>query len=100
MSGDYSIGSKKWPGTSKLIEEMGELAQVLGKLIGNDGAPAHWDGTDLRERLIEEIADVVAALNFFRGENLTFAESVRAQDRTDAKLRQFQAWQKELEKKL
>jgi len=24
-SGDFSIGSKVWPGTSKVIEEMGEF---------------------------------------------------------------------------
>jgi NTP pyrophosphatase (non-canonical NTP hydrolase) len=65
IEGPYGIGSDCWPGTSKLIEECGELQQVLGKLIALGGATAHWDGSDLRERLIEEIGDVSAALNFF-----------------------------------
>jgi hypothetical protein len=26
--GDFSIGNAVWPGTSKLLEEMGELQQV------------------------------------------------------------------------
>ena len=93
MSGDYSIGSGKWPGTSKLIEEMGELAQVLGKLIANNGETKHWDGTNLRERLIEEIADVDAALNFFR-QNFSTAERVRIIERSSVKLQQFWEWQK------
>lgn len=94
MVGDYSIGSGKWPGTSKLIEEMGELAQVLGKLLGNNGEAEHWDGSNLRDRLVEELADVEAALMFFRGENMTFDESVSVRHRANAKLKQFLEWQR------
>lgn len=43
-NGDFSLGSKVWPGTSKLLEEMGELQQVLGKLIAVAGSTEHWDG--------------------------------------------------------
>src|ERR1700722_7934464 len=60
----FAIGSKVWPGLSKLIEECGEVVQVCGKLLGTGGASAHWDGSDLRERLTEEIADVLAAARF------------------------------------
>ena len=38
-NGDFSIGSPVWNGTSKLIEEMGELNHVLGDLVGA-GFPA------------------------------------------------------------
>lgn len=62
---DFAIGGALWPGTSKVIEECGEVCQVLGKLIGTGVATAHWDGTDLRERITEEVADLLAALNFF-----------------------------------
>lgn len=48
-----------------MIEETGELIQVLGKLIGTGGQSAHWDGTDLRDRLIAELGDVRAAIDFF-----------------------------------
>jgi len=92
MAGDYSIGSSKWPGTSKLIEEMGELAQVLGKLLGNNGEAQHWDGTDLRERLVEELADVRAALMFFIYMNLMPEESNRSRDRAHVKLDRFNEW--------
>jgi NTP pyrophosphatase (non-canonical NTP hydrolase) len=54
-------------GRAKLIEEIGELGQVLGKIEGMYGALdiPHWDGAGtLRGRLEEEIADVLAACEF------------------------------------
>jgi NTP pyrophosphatase (non-canonical NTP hydrolase) len=89
-SGDFSIGSKVWPGTSKVIEEMGELGQVLGKLIAVAGDTKHWDG-DLRKRLVEEIGDVVAALLFFQ-HNLTATEGQQIAERAEKKLALFREW--------
>lgn len=60
---DFGKGNK-WPGIAKLIEEAGELIQVCGKLMGSRGHEDHWDGTNLRERLHEEIGDVLAACEF------------------------------------
>ena len=65
----FAIGSTVWPGLSKLIEECGEVQQVAGKLLAMGGATEHWDGTDLRERLTDEIADLRAALRFVAGLN-------------------------------
>jgi hypothetical protein len=96
-SGDFSIGSKLWPGTSKVIEEMGELQQVLGKLIAVAGDTKHWDG-DLRKRLIEEIGDLSAALVFFQRENLTKNETLRVVQRCELKLDLFKKWHKNPEK--
>lgn len=93
--GDFSIGSDVWPGTSKLLEEMGELTQVLGKLMGTGGRVEHWDGSDLRERLIEELADLEAAVDFFRGENLTRAENDVVARRIEDKLALFRRWHEE-----
>jgi len=45
---------------------MGELNQVLGKLMATGGEPEHWDGTNLHDRLAEEVADLIAAIEFFR----------------------------------
>ena len=58
-----------WRGIGKVIEECGEVGQLLGKLIlypdGN-----HPDGKGhLYERLGEEIADLYAALDYFVAEN-------------------------------
>ena len=90
-SGDFSIGSAVWPGTSKLLEEMGELQQVLGKLIAVHGADRHWDG-DLRQRLIEEIGDVRAALDFFVGHNLSLEDGHRILRRASEKYELFGKW--------
>ncbi len=91
-SGDYSIGSKVWPGMSKLIEEMGELGQVLGKIMGTGGEAKHWDGSNLRERVVEELADVYAAVLFFVTQNLTHEERVVWSNRVGAKLVLFNKW--------
>lgn len=92
-SGDFSIGSKVWPGTSKLIEEMGELQQVLGKLIASHGDPAHWSG-DLREKLVEEIADTMGALAFFVEKNMNDEMKI-VENRTLSKLALFRKWHEE-----
>ncbi len=94
-SGDFSIGGNVWPGTSKLIEEMGETAQVLGKLIGSHGETAHYDGSDLRQRLVEELGDLQAAIVFFQDQNLTLVEQTAVAIRMRAKVKKFEQWQKE-----
>jgi NTP pyrophosphatase (non-canonical NTP hydrolase) len=60
----FAIGDKQWPGISKLVEEAGEVLQVCGKLQGTGGQVNHWDGTDLKVRLEEELGDLVAAIDF------------------------------------
>lgn len=90
-AGPYSIGSDNWNGMSKLIEEMGELQQVLGKLIGSDGNPNHWSG-DLIEKLVEEVGDVFAALNFFVSKNMSEENQDRALLQAERKLQLFEEW--------
>lgn len=89
----FSIGSSKWPGVAKLLEEMGEVGQVCGKLIAVDGARAHWDGSDLYERLELEIGDVLAAADFLAEHNPLRVEAIEAQRRT--KLALFNEWHTE-----
>jgi NTP pyrophosphatase (non-canonical NTP hydrolase) len=60
----FAIGADHWPGISKLMEEAGEVIQVCGKLLGTYGSTAHWDGTDLKVRLEEELGDLLAAIDF------------------------------------
>lgn len=88
--GSFSIGSEVWPGVSKLIEEMGELTQVLGKLIATHGAAEHWDGTDLGDRLYDEVGDVLAAVAFFGSANRL--DQGRIKERVDRKLEAFADW--------
>jgi len=92
--GQYSIGSSKWNGLSKLIEECGEVSQVAGKIIGNDGAPRHWDGSNLRKRVQEELGDLLAAIDFFiAGTNELDDRFIQA--RRKRKLKRFIKWNKE-----
>ncbi len=89
-NGDFSIGSEVWPGLSKLIEEAGEVMQVAGKLIGSRGQIAHFDGTDLKIRLEDELADLQAAIEFVsRFGNLNFK---RMDERRNEKIDRFENW--------
>lgn len=91
--GPYCIGGASWPGISKLVEEAGEVCQVAGKLLGTGGAVEHWDGSNLRERLEEEIADLMAACRFVIEANGLDVEKVRA--RAALKLEIFNLWHRE-----
>jgi len=88
----FSIGSTRWPGLAKLIEECGELQQVAGKLIATGGESHYWDDTDLHERLHEELADTLAAVRFFV--KMNGLDSNRIDARVGEKLQKFEAWQK------
>lgn len=61
-------------GLAKLIEECGELQQVAAKKLAYFDTDNHPDGSNLRIRLEEEIADVLAACDFV---TLTFQLSNR-----------------------
>lgn len=89
-AGPYSIGSSRWAGLSKLIEEAGEVLQIVGKLIATGGEVAHWDGSNLRDRFIEELADLQAACAFVAEVNGLDSEQLR--ERTRKKLEQFRTW--------
>lgn len=65
----FGIGADVWPGLSKVVEEKGELGQVLGKIIATGGEHEHWDGTNLCVRMIEELGDLRAALDYFEFAN-------------------------------
>jgi len=90
MQNAFAIGSKLWPGLSKLIEEAGEVQQVCGKLIATGGDANHWDGSNLRARLEEEIADLTAALAFVGQANNLDIHRVEA--RVREKLALFNKW--------
>jgi NTP pyrophosphatase (non-canonical NTP hydrolase) len=88
-AGPYEIGSDLWPGLAKLAEEAGELIQVLAKLVGASGRDRYYDGTDLRERLVEECGDLTAAIAFFTETNGLGAE---VDARARQKLALFRHW--------
>lgn len=93
----FAIGSPVWPGLSKLTEESGEVQQVIGKLMGTGGAIQHWDGSNLQERLIEEMGDCWAALQFVASKNNLDMGAIER--RRAKKLALFNQWHEDVQTK-
>jgi NTP pyrophosphatase (non-canonical NTP hydrolase) len=87
----YTLRSKKWQGLAKLSEEMGELQQVLSKIIENNGSLDYWD-KDLKIPLIEELGDVAAAYDFFCFANLTHEDLEAIDTRSHMKAKKYKKW--------
>lgn len=91
------IGSDTWPGLAKLAEESSELGQVIGKITAFpflDKGERHPDGTNLDERLTEELADVHAAIEYvLRMNNRVQVPLFDA--RRKMKLRRFMGWDRD-----
>lgn len=81
-----------WFGIGKLTEEIGELQQVIGKLIPFPTGDHPDGGPPLRLRLIDELADVRAALTYFAGQNLTKEECSYLMERCGRKVLLFERW--------
>lgn len=94
MTKPYCIGSSDWNGLSKIIEEMGELQQVCGKLIGSQGSVDHWS-LNLKEKFIEELGDVLAAIDFFVDMNFTPEEHKLIYNQAHVKYTRFEQWNRE-----
>ena len=92
-------------GLAKLAEELGELSQATGKLTQTVGKMlqyplletainmTHPDGTNLRECMQNEMADVMAALDFVRVKLELNQQTII--DRWQAKLKLFNQWDSE-----
>lgn len=91
--GSFSIGQRMWPGVAKLIEETGEVQQVLGKLIAIGGLTEHWSG-DLKVLLEEELGDLLAAVDFVMNHNSSIDSSAII-DRAIMKGRLYREWHKD-----
>lgn len=85
----FGVGSTTVPGLSKVVEEFGELNQVLGKIMAVGGFNPHWDGSDLRAKAVEEAGDALAAVRYFAIAN-GLEEEVEA--RYEDKLATFWRW--------
>lgn len=85
----FAFGDKVMPGLSKLVEEIGELGQVLGKYIQSRGSDIHWSG-NLRDMLHDEVGDVLAAISFITAHwNL---DITRINERAEMKRGKFDRW--------
>lgn len=90
----FAIGDQQWPGVSKLVEECGEILQVVGKLMATHGEALHWDGSNLRQRFLEELADLGGAYEFVVG-FLSHDERAAVRQRAREKYALFQRWHRE-----
>lgn len=90
----YAIGSMHWPGFAKLLEEDGELAQVIGKILAFPEGGEHPDEEgDLTERLENEMADLQAAIDYTS--QACRLNRFRIADRKMKKLTLFWQWHHE-----
>lgn len=92
MGAQETVGEEmKYKGIYKLIEECGELLQVLGKL-GPFPDGEHPDGGQhLQIRLENELADLQAAILYFEKANPMNLE--RMSIRIREKVKKFRTWE-------
>lgn len=89
----FAIGDKKWPGLSKLVEECGEVVQVIGKLMGSRGNDLHWNVPSLKAALEDEVADLLAACDYVMEKCWLNIEHITT--RRQRKLETYRTWHKE-----
>lgn len=78
-------------GLTKLIEECGELTQICAKKIAFMDTDIHPDGKgSMKERLSEELADVMAASKFVADNFELDMLSILA--RAEEKVAMFEKW--------
>lgn len=91
MTAGFAFGDDEWPGIAKLIEEMGEVGQVVGRLMALHGQLATLGGIDVKRDLVKELADLQAAIDFVMGERTREERGVFT-ERRSTKLALFQKW--------
>lgn len=77
-------------GMAKLAEEASEVAQVACKAIALGKLDLHWDGTNLRDRLEEEIADVEAIIEVVKRKHSLNRDFIAK--RNEQKIGMFEYW--------
>lgn len=83
-------------GKAKLMEECGELVQALAKQLAYWHTDVHPDGSNLPERIVDEMGDVAAALDFVLRQTDNALVS-RFDARRQEKRRVFLTWDAEVE---
>ena len=81
-------------GRIKLTEECGELVQALMKFQAYPDSENHPDGSNPKQRLTEEIADVLAAIEFVCDTHQLDRNAIS--QRVATKLMRYEEWHKEL----
>lgn len=90
--GSFGFGTDVWPGAAKLMEEAGEVVQVISKLIVNGGSTDYWGDRDLHELMIEELGDLSATIIFFGEQNFSPEDLNKIAARAQLKLDRYAVW--------
>lgn len=108
----YGITSNVWPGLAKLVEEIGEVSELLGKIMGAGGSVIHYwacpvcegegcenchgEGVvghgDLTDAIHEELGDLRSAIDFFTEYNPEHLDRKRIDRRYRMKKARFKRW--------
>jgi NTP pyrophosphatase (non-canonical NTP hydrolase) len=92
----FKFGAKVWPGIAKLVEELGEVIQVCGKLMMLSDimlqTGEHWSG-NLKTMIEDELGDALAAINFVR--SYCELDNARIVARYEEKIIKFKQWHRE-----
>ena len=89
----FGIASKLWPGLAKLGEEAAEVGQEIMKIVATGGVMEYGDGRTLNEdKLWDEVADLLAAIEFFGECNASTERAARIVARADLKLNTYRRW--------
>lgn len=88
----FGIGSRIVPGTSKVIEEAGEVIQVLAKIQAIGYVGQYWDGTNLHDELENELGDLLATVEYLVAKNKLDRKKIKK--RKQLKLEKFARWHK------
>lgn len=86
----YNFGDRKWPGLSKVLEECGEVSQVLAKLVGSNGNLDYFGKGSLEDKIVEELGDLHAAITWFIQHNDISAKKVAR--RSQEKQAKYTKW--------
>lgn len=76
-----------------MVEEAGEILQMLGKLMGSRGDDIHWNVRSLKANIEDEIADLMAACKFVI--EMCHLRVEHIETRMQRKLELFRQWHKE-----
>lgn len=88
----FQLSDERWPGVAKTVEEMGELGQVLGKLMSCGGLYQYpWGGPSFKDKLEEEIGDLLGCL-FFMMNHCDTLDSKTIINRATNKTKLFEQW--------
>lgn len=80
-------------GLLKLLEELGELSQIASKAAIIHPKTKYYDGRDIKARLVEEMGDVLATLEYVV-EKMHLSE-VSIRKRAARKLKMYKMWEEQ-----